>query len=241
MVPRPPGTLFAPSVFCPGFVQRRAATDPARGVSSGLLPSRPMGCTRAPDDPDARRAPVLRAALRGRVSTEPRVLQRLIWRDTRIPSAGFDPIPAAHRVILGEAPPDPFRARPWVPTEESAVPCPTSLHLHRFPNLPQGFWGRCEPRRAEGALTGPASRHGPPFTDRDQVDHVLRRIPAAEPRSMPLPKNADPVPAPGAADLPRDAVILPNPSGPPPVVASADIREGGDRTKVSRGHGGEPL
>ena len=42
-------------------------------------------------------------------------------------------------------------------------------------------------------------------------------------RTLPLPKNADAVPAPAAAFLPRISGILHDPSGPPPVVTIATI------------------
>jgi hypothetical protein len=54
-----------------------------------------------------------------------------------------------------------------------------------------------------------AVRHGLLFTDRDQVDHVPRRISATLTRYVPLRKNADPVPSPAAASVPRISGLLP--------------------------------
>ncbi len=126
--------------------------------------------------------------------------------------------------------PAPWRIRIDSPISSTRRRTPCRIKAVR---PPRGFLrGRYEPRRAEGApAEAPPRAPRQPSTPGCLLPIAIRWMMCprrSPPRSDDTahPKNADPVPAPIAADLPRDAVILPNPSGPPPVVASASIQQG---------------
>jgi hypothetical protein len=67
-------------------------------------------------------------------------------------------------------------------------------------------------------------RRGHALTDRDRVDAVPGQTSISAATLLPLPKNADAVPSPAAASLPRTACTLPLASGPPPAVTIAAIQ-----------------
>ena len=72
--------------------------------------------------------------------------------------------------------------------------------------------------------TTPPARCGQPFTDRDRVDDLHEQT-SCRAAGYPLSKNADPVPSPAAASLPRTACILRVPSGPRPAVTIASTQQ----------------
>jgi hypothetical protein len=78
-------------------------------------------------------------------------------------------------------------------------------------------------RTPRSSRVAPTLRRGHTLTDRDRVDDVPGQPSTSAAATLPLPKNADAVPSPAAASLPRISGILHDPSGPPPAITIAAI------------------